>query len=81
MARVLQINQPTTFDGWNPHPRGVPIKVRAGVVPPFFVLQVMEGGRKPEWEQDCCVPIRVRGSEDGGGAPGPSTSKGDKIKM
>ena len=40
-------------------------------------LQVMETGRNPTWEQDGQAPIRVHGQEDGGGAPGPSTSKGE----
>ena len=29
------------------------------------------------WEQDGHVPVRARGGEDCGGAPGPSTSKGE----
>ena len=51
--------------------------MRAGVVPPLFVLQVMEVGRKPEWEEERHTPLQMRGGEDGGGAPYPSTSKDD----
>ena len=29
------------------------------------------------WEKEHRVPIRVRGTEDGGGAPGPSTIQGE----
>ena len=30
----------------------------------------------PQWEQQRRAPVRARGAEDGGGAPGPSTVKG-----
>ena len=36
----------------------------------------MEAGRNPEWQQGRCAPVRARGAEDSGGAPGPSTYKG-----
>ena len=49
--------------------------MRAGVLPPLFVLQVMDARRKPEWEEERRVPVRSRCGEDGGGAPGPSTSR------
>ena len=63
------------MDGWNPHLRGVPTKIHAGVPPPLFVLQVMEAGRKPEWEEEHHMPVRGRDGEDDGGAPGHSTSR------
>ena len=36
----------------------------------------MEVGRNLAWEQHGRTPVRVHGHEDGGGAPGPYTSKG-----
>ena len=40
-----------------------------GVVPPLFVLLVMEIGRNLEWEQERHAPVRVCGNEDGGASP------------
>ena len=65
-------------DGWNPHPRGVPTKVRGVVSPPLFLFcRVMESRSAPAWEQQRHAPVRARGAENGGGAPGPSTVKGE----
>ena len=56
-------------------------RVYVGVVPPLFVLQVMDTSRNPKWEEEHCAPVRACGTKDGGRAPGPSTSKGDIRKM
>ena len=48
-----------------------------GIVPTLFVLQVMDVGGKPEWEEERYAPVRAHGAGNGGGAPGPSTSKGE----
>ena len=32
-------------------------------------------------EEERCVPARARGAEDGGGAAGPSTVKGEKLHV
>ena len=48
-----------------------------GVPPQLFVLEVMDTGRNPEWEEERHVPVRSCGVEDGEGAAGPSTSKGE----
>ena len=37
----------------------------------------METGRNPAWEQDGHAPVRACGGEDVGGAPNPSTFKGE----
>ena len=37
----------------------------------------MDSTSAPAWEQQRHAPIRARGAEDGGGAPGPSTVKGE----
>ena len=39
--------------------------------------RVMDRRSAPTWEQECHVPIRARGAEDDGGAPGPSTIQGE----
>ena len=65
------------FDGWNPRPRDAPTKVRVGVTPALFVLQLMDTGRNPAWEQDGHTSVRACCQEEDGGAPGPSTSKGE----
>ena len=41
-------------------------------------LQVMDSRSAPTWEQERCAPIRACGAEDGGGARGPSTVKGER---
>ena len=38
----------------------------------------MDSSSAPQWEQEHCAPVRARGAEDGGGAPGPSTVKGKR---
>ena len=66
-------------DGWNPHPRGVPTKVRGAVPPPLFVFcRVMDSRSAATWEQERRAPVRARGAQDGGGPPGPSTMKGER---
>ena len=52
--------------------------MRASVAPPLFVLQVMEQNAAG-WEEHGRAPVRARGQEDGGGAPGPSTAEGENI--
>ena len=37
----------------------------------------MDTGRKPKWEEECHAPISARSTEDDGGVPGPSTSRGE----
>ena len=39
--------------------------------------RVMDRRSAPTWDQERRVPIRARGAEDGGGAPGPSTIQGE----
>ena len=39
--------------------------------------KVMDRRSAPTWEQERCSPVRARGAEDGGGAPGPSTVQGE----
>ena len=56
---------------------GVPTKEHVDAPPPLFALQVMDIGRKPEWDEECHAPVRACSAEDGGGAPGPSTSRGE----
>ena len=38
----------------------------------------MDSSSAPQWEQERHAPGRARGTEDGGGAPGPSTVKGER---
>ena len=35
----------------------------------------------PAWEEQRRAPVRARGAEDGGGAPGPSTVKGERERL
>ena len=46
--------------------------MRGGVAPPLFLVCTLGYGL-----EECCVPARARGAEDGGGAAGPSTVKGE----
>ena len=55
--------------------------MRACVAPPLFILHVMNTTRNPAWVQHGHAPIRGRSTEDGGGPPGYSTSKGEKQKV
>ena len=50
--------------------------MHAGIMPPFFSTG-METARNPTWEEDSHTPVRACSQENGGGAPGPSTSKAD----
>ena len=53
--------------------------MRGAVPPPLFVFcRVMDSRSAPQWEQEHRAPVRARGAEDGGGAPGPSTVKGER---
>ena len=45
--------------------------------PQFVSCRSMESTSGPAWEQQRCAHVRARGAEDGGGAPGPSTVKGE----
>ena len=38
----------------------------------------MDSTSTPAWEEQRRAPVRVHGAEDGGGAPGPSTVKGER---
>ena len=41
----------------------------------------MEGRSTAIWEQERHAPVRARGTEDGGGAAGPSTVKGKRLLL
>ena len=41
-------------------------------------LQVMDSSSGPQREEERPTPVRMRGAEHGGGAPGPSTVKGER---
>ena len=43
-----------------------------------FFLQVNGLNKHPQWEEERRAPVRAHGAEDGGGAPGPSTVKGER---
>ena len=54
--------------------------MRGGVPPPVFVFAgLWTGEAPPAWEQERHAPVRARGAEDGGGAPDPSTVKGERL--
>ena len=75
---MLWINHPSTSDGWNPHHCGVPTKVRVGVPATIVCFcRFMDSRSAPMWEHERHAPVRAHSAEDSGGAPGPSTSKGE----
>ena len=41
----------------------------------------MEGRSIATWEEERRAPVRARGTEDGGGAAGPSTVKGKRLLL
>ena len=53
--------------------------MRGGVVPPLFLVCRLGYGLEERWRTRGRAPraARVRGTEDGGGAAGPSTVKGE----
>ena len=46
--------------------------------PQFVFCRSMDSTSAPAWEQQRRAPVRARGAEDDGGAPGPSTMKGKR---
>ena len=47
------------------------------LAPVFVFAGLWTQEKRPPWEQERRAPVRARGAEDGGGAPGPSTVKGE----
>ena len=66
----MRINHPSTVDGWNPHPRGVPTKVLASVAPAIVCFVGDESREKAQMGARLAhAPLRACGSENGGGNP------------
>ena len=74
----MWINHPSTSDGWNPHPRGVPTKVRGGVAPTIvscLQVRLWTEGALAHWRKSVARPQGCAALKTVEGPPAPPLLK------